>query len=86
MSIGVRFIDNTFKVREEFLGFVEIQTLNAVGVASSILELTDKFNIDMTKLVGLGFDGCSTMNGKENGFWQLLEKISFSLFFSLCFT
>jgi len=29
----------------------------------------------MSKLVGLGFDGCSTMSGKENGVQAIIRKI-----------
>lgn len=72
-------------MREEFIGFTEVQVLNAEGISSSILEQTKKYDLDMSKLVGLEFDDCSSMSGKENGV-QLLEKISNGLLFSLCYT
>jgi len=68
-------------VLEEFLGFIKIQSLNAEGIASSILEATEKYGLDMSKLVGLGFDGCSTMSGKDNGVQAIIKKSILRLVF-----
>ncbi|KAL4104101.1 hypothetical protein QTP88_019414 [Uroleucon formosanum] len=67
LSIGVRYVTQTYDEKEEFLGFVELQKLNAELIASSIVQFTSRVSLDMSKLVGLSYDGCSTMNGKENG-------------------
>ncbi|XP_025417879.1 52 kDa repressor of the inhibitor of the protein kinase-like [Sipha flava] len=75
LSIGVRYIDINYVVHEEFIGFSEIHVLNAEGVSRSILESTEKYGLNMLKLVGLGFDGCSTMSGKENGVQAIIRKI-----------
>lgn len=40
----------------------------------SILETTEKYGLNMLKLVGLGFDGCSTMSGKENRVQAMIRK------------
>ncbi|XP_026821693.1 52 kDa repressor of the inhibitor of the protein kinase-like [Rhopalosiphum maidis] len=75
LSIGVKYIDINYVVHEEFIGFSEIHILNAEGVSRSILESTEKYGLNMLKLVGLGFDGCSTMSGKENGVQAIIRKI-----------
>ncbi|XP_026819038.1 52 kDa repressor of the inhibitor of the protein kinase-like [Rhopalosiphum maidis] len=75
LSIGVRYIDINYVVHEEFIGFSEIHILNAEGVSRSILESTEKYGLNMLKFVGLGFDGCSTMSGKENGVQAIIRKI-----------
>ncbi|KAF0710298.1 52 kDa repressor of the inhibitor of the protein kinase-like, partial [Aphis craccivora] len=75
LSIGVRYIDINYVVHEEFIGFSEIHVLNAEGVSRSILESTEKYGLNMLKLVGLGFDGCSTMSGKENGVQAIIRKM-----------
>lgn len=64
LSIGVRYVTQTYDIKEEFLGFVELQKLNAEAIATSIIQFTSRVGLDMSKLVGLGFDGCSTMSGK----------------------
>lgn len=35
---------------------------------------TSKVGLDISKLLGLGFDGCSTMSGKENGVQALIKQ------------
>lgn len=77
ISIGVRYSSehaNGWKNKEEFLGFVELSELHAEAFATAILELTNKIRLDMSKLVGLGFNGCSTMGGKENGVQRRFRK------------
>jgi len=75
MSIGIRYLDLiTMDIKEEFLGFTELKMLNAEAIASSILEFSNNVGLDMTKLVGLGFDGCSTMAGKENGVQAIIKR------------
>lgn len=75
LSIGVRFYDESKrKIKEEFVGFVELKAQNA----SAIAEATDNFlissNLPTEDCVGFGFDGCSTMAGKEGGVQAILRK------------
>ncbi|KAF0755562.1 zinc finger MYM-type protein 1-like, partial [Aphis craccivora] len=82
LSIGVRYVDSSKTIREEFIGFSALQTLDAVGIATSILISVEKYGLDMNKLVGLGFDGCSVMAGKENGVQKIIcDKYSKATFF-----
>lgn len=73
LSLGVRFVDKTHCVREEFLGFSELTALNAHGIANTILNYCLENNLNLDKLVGLGFDGCSTMAGHENGVQKIIR-------------
>ncbi|XP_068127350.1 52 kDa repressor of the inhibitor of the protein kinase-like [Hyperolius riggenbachi] len=70
LSLGVRFIDmnssNTI-ICEEFLGFARLTALDAASIANTILEHCSKFGLNLEKLYGQAYDGCSTMAGKENG-------------------
>ncbi|XP_060878228.1 zinc finger MYM-type protein 1-like [Metopolophium dirhodum] len=82
LSIGVRYVDSSKTIREEFIGFSALQTLDAVGIATSILTSVEKYGLDMNKLVGLGFDGCSVIAGKENGVQKIIcDKYSKATFF-----
>jgi len=59
--------------------------LNAEAIASSIIQFTCIVGLDMPKLVGLGFDECSTMSGKENGVQAIIKKqYPIACFFPLC--
>lgn len=83
LSIGVRFFDEEkMMVREEFLGFVELTDMDAKSVASAINNFVEKVGLDPEKCVGQGYDGCSTMAGKDGGVQKILrEKYTRALYF-----
>ena len=83
LSIGLRFFDEKAnKIKEEFLGFVELEGLDARSIAKAIDDLVTNLNLDPDKCVGLGFDGCSTMSGKEGGVQAILrQKYKKALYF-----
>ncbi|CAH1966398.1 unnamed protein product [Acanthoscelides obtectus] len=68
LSIGIRYVfeqNDKFTLKEEFLGFVKLDRLNADSIASSILQFLEKSGLNLDKLVGQGYDGCSTMSGES---------------------
>lgn len=76
LSIGVRYVDeteNTPQLREEFLGFVPLKELNADSIANSIIHFLNECGLDKSKIVGQGYDGCSTMAGKEGGVQKIIR-------------
>ena len=82
LSIGVRFVDKSNTVREEFLGFTELKSMSAQSISHAILTTAGEYGLHLNNLVGLGFDGCSTMSGKENGVQkQIRDKYPKATFF-----
>ena len=66
LSIGLRYFDKeSDEVKEEFIGFVELKALDAKTIAKAIDNFVTTEELDPENCVGLGFDGCSTMSGKE---------------------
>ena len=51
------------KVHESFTEFVEMDSLSAESISTSILAQLSKIGVDFQKLVGQGYDGASTMAG-----------------------
>jgi len=48
------------------------------------LTSVEKYGLDMNKLVGLGFDGCSVMAGKENRVQKIIcDEYSKAKFFTM---
>lgn len=75
LSIGVRFFDEKkTKIREEFLGFVELMAMNAETIASAIHQFIQNCGLDPMKCVGQGYDGCNTMAGRIGGVQKLLRE------------
>ena len=70
LSIGVRYVDMTPEkpvIREQFFGFTPLEEVDAESIANTILDSCRNYGLDLNKLVGQGYDGCSTMAGKESG-------------------
>ena len=68
LAIGVRFFDKkNLLIREEFLGFTPLKEMDAETIAETIIDQCNKYGLNLNKLRGQGYDGCSTMAGKENG-------------------
>lgn len=77
LSLGVRFIDfnnDKLVIREEFLGFVTLKTFDAQSISEAILKKCEILNLNMEYCIGQGYDGCSTMAGKENGVKSIIQK------------
>ncbi|XP_060133298.1 52 kDa repressor of the inhibitor of the protein kinase-like [Zootoca vivipara] len=75
LSIGLRFYDESQKkIREEFVGYVELKSQDAPTIASAIHSFLVDQNLPADNCVGFGFDGCSTMAGKEGGVQAILKK------------
>lgn len=70
MSICLRFVDENScqpDVREEFLGFIELDNTTADSIAKEIMKFLDDCNLDVAYLRGQGYDGASVMAGKVSG-------------------
>ncbi|EFA13159.1 52 kDa repressor of the inhibitor of the protein kinase-like Protein [Tribolium castaneum] len=82
-TLRVRFFDEeNMKIREEFLGFVAVDRMDAETIANAIKVFIEDLNIDPEKCVGQGYDGCSTMAGKDGGVQKILQnKFTKGLFF-----
>lgn len=85
LSIGLRYFnEETREVEEAFVGFIELDALDANTIAKTIEIFLTKEDLNPEKCVGLGFDGCSTMSGKENGVQAILRKRYTKAFFFHC--
>lgn len=76
LSIGLRyFYEEANEVQEMFVGFVELKGLDAKSIAYFIDEFLTKEDLNPAdKCVGFGFDGCSTMSGKDGVVLAILRK------------
>ncbi|KAF2886915.1 hypothetical protein ILUMI_19261, partial [Ignelater luminosus] len=62
MSLGIRYVDViTENILEEFLGLVPLKQLNAESIVNDIISFFSNSKLDLNKMVGQGYDGCSTM-------------------------
>ena len=61
---------------EHFLEIVPLKATNAKTIYSALVKFMKDKNIQISKLMGMGFDGATTFSGKYNGVQSLLKKNS----------
>ena len=70
MSICIRFVNKELEVCEEFLGFVKLIKMDAQSIFNVLIPTLEGWGLDLTALVGQGYDGASVMSGSKNGVQQ----------------
>ena len=79
MALCIRCVGNTgedFEVREDFIGFVDLEKTDAESISSGIVYYLHKCELD------LNYDGASVMSGKVSARIQEIEYYSASRFIS----
>ncbi|KAJ8881132.1 hypothetical protein PR048_017605 [Dryococelus australis] len=61
-------------IKKIFFGMMPITDQSAEVIANKILNACTQFALDMEKCIGQGYDGCSTMAGKEGGVQALIKN------------
>ena len=70
MAVVLRFVDSSFKIREEFLGFVPCQKrLSGEALAEEISTFITSIGLRMQDCRGQGYDGVGNMAGKYG--WKI---------------
>lgn len=77
-SLCIRYISQNSMLKEDFLTFTQIVDVSAESIVNVILSVCNTLNLDMSKVIGQGYDGCSTFSGHITGvhtrFQQLYPK------------
>ena len=75
LAVVVRYVDlETAKVNEHFLTYVEATSLTAESLASYILEVLKKYQLDTMLMVSQGYDGASVMSGTCSGVQKRIRE------------
>lgn len=67
LSLCARYINFKNQLREDFLCFIPVYDLTGENLANLILEKCELLGLDMSNLVGQGYDGAGNMSGQFNG-------------------
>ena len=67
LPICLRFVDNEYNIREEFVAFVKLARVRAVDIADAIMKTLENLGLSLSSLRGQGYDGASTMSGAKTG-------------------
>lgn len=75
LSLAARYFDPaTNVVREDFLGFTPLTRLDAKHISDTIISTLSAWGLNLDKMVGQGYDGCSTMAGKIGGVQKMIAE------------
>lgn len=85
LAMVVRFNDDQFKIKDEFLSLIPVSDASAEGLYNTIISFFNKHNIPYKKnLVGFAADGANTMMGRKKSLKTLLSKDIPNLFVIKC--
>ena len=69
---------------EHFLELIHLQQANAESIYSALVECLKEKNLQVGKIVGMGFDGASTFSGKKTGVQTRIKKLAPHALFVHC--
>ena len=67
LSICIRYVNYLGEVREDFMGFVKLERMDAQTISETLLSTVQKWGLDLTYLVAQGYDGAAVMSSSMNG-------------------
>ena len=75
LSVFCRWVEDGEPV-EHFFFFLPLKKADAQSIYSSLINWLKQRNIQISKLVGMGFDGAATFSGKKKGVQARMKKNS----------
>ena len=69
---------------EHFFEIVHLKQANAESIYSALVECLKEKNLQVSKIVGMGFDGASTFSGKKTGVQTRIKKLAPHALFVHC--
>nr|XP_047145808.1 zinc finger MYM-type protein 1-like [Hydra vulgaris]XP_047145866.1 zinc finger MYM-type protein 1-like [Hydra vulgaris] len=87
LSLVIRFIDKSYDVREEFMGFLHCE-LGSTGEAlcKTILSSLKDFSLDISNCRGQGYDGASSATGHVKGIAKRIKDLNHKAVYTHCFS
>ncbi|XP_004209363.2 52 kDa repressor of the inhibitor of the protein kinase-like [Hydra vulgaris] len=82
LSVCIRFvclINGFHTTREEFLNFKKANDVSGKGLGELIIQTLKRHSLDLSYLVGQGYDGASSMSGCYNGVHEHVRQVAPSI-------
>ena len=73
MSLSLRY-EKGGTIDEVFVGYVAMREQNAEAIADAIQRKKTDLGLNMSNVVGQGYDGASVMSGRENGVQAIIQR------------
>nr|XP_006820601.1 PREDICTED: uncharacterized protein LOC102806013 [Saccoglossus kowalevskii] len=73
ISLCIRYVYED-KIREDFLGFVQLEKMGARTIADKIFNTLTGYALNMDNMVGHGYDGAAMMSSDKNGVQDIIQR------------
>ena len=83
-SFCIRTVDDNLEVKEDFLGFYELENIKILRVVNAIKDILLRFNFSLQHCRGQTYDGASNIMGKKSGVATKLLVAQHKTLFTHC--
>ena len=83
-SFCIRTVDDNLEVKEDFLGFYELENIKIVRAVNAIKDILLRFNFSLQHCRGQTYDGASNIMGKKSGVATKLLVAQHKTLFTHC--
>lgn len=74
LSLCIRYVLDSGEIREEFMGFVKLERMDAQSISDTLLSAVQIWGLDLTSLVGQRYDGAAVMSSSKNGVQSKIKE------------
>ena len=85
LPVCIRFVDKNNNIRREFLEFGRCEQLTGKVIATEIIRVLEKSNLDKKNFRGQGYDSASNMLSEEVGLQKQLKELCEKAVYTHCF-
>lgn len=75
LSICIRYVGDDSKVNEDFLGFVQLNKMDAKSISDALISNLSAWGLDLSNLVAQGYDGASVMSSGKAGVQAKIKEV-----------
>ena len=84
LTLCLRWIDESFEVKEDFFGFYELENNKSDTIVAAIRDILLRTQISLDNCRGQCYDGASNMLGKKSGVAKQIQDIQPKAFVTHC--
>ena len=85
MVICLRTADDTFKVREDFIGLYQLDSTTSEFIFKALKDVLLCYNLPVSKVRGQSYDGAANKSGSKNGVVTKIQEIETRAVYIHCY-
>ncbi|XP_066916669.1 52 kDa repressor of the inhibitor of the protein kinase-like [Clytia hemisphaerica] len=87
LSVVLRYVDNSFDIKEDFVGFVHLKDgLTGKALSNAIVKRVSDLKLDIMNCRGQGYDGAGSVSGEKNGAVAHILRLNRLALYTHCFS